>query len=195
MSELSTSRRTTLLQAALTCFAQHGVEATTIAMLREATGASTGSLYHHFGSKEGVVEALYLEGLRDFRRLQADYLARASGLQDGVRALVHAQVDWITAHPHWADFLFRQRPQLAGRAAETQLLAEQAASARALMDWFTAYGPRRWPLSVEIALVIGPVHEYARHWLAGRVTEPLSVWREVFAEAALGALGLPPGGS
>jgi AcrR family transcriptional regulator len=33
--------------------------------VRELSGASTGSIYHHFGDKEGLAAALYIEAMRD----------------------------------------------------------------------------------------------------------------------------------
>lgn len=191
MSSSSSLRRRALLEAALACFAEHGIEATTIALLREATGASTGSLYHHFGSREGLLAALYLEGLRDFRQHKHVALAGASTLAEGVRAIVRAHVDWISANPTWADFLFRQRQVIAGSGAETQLADEQAEDAAFMAAWAQGLGGLpALPMPVLVSLVAGPVHEYARQWLGGRVAEAPSAWESVFVNAALKALDL-----
>ena len=79
------SRKQEILQAALACFTEFGVEATTIEMIRDRSGASIGSLYHHFGNRERIIAALewkapwFLvsglahEGTRDvMRRVQAE---------------------------------------------------------------------------------------------------------------------------
>lgn len=193
MASQSSNRRQDIIRAALACFAQHGVEATTIEMIRAASGASTGSLYHHFGSKERIAAEVYLEGLRDFRALQLDYLGRATLLEEGVRAIVHAHVDWIVANPDWAGFIFHHRMVLAEVEAEPLLQQELQASFAQIVDWVRAHaGERRprWPLEVYAALVTGPVHEYARHWLAGRRRRPLAELRECFADAAVLAFGL-----
>ena len=57
------NRRTDILDAALEAFTVHGYSATSMSDLRRTTGASTGSLYHHFPSKEHLAAALYLEAL------------------------------------------------------------------------------------------------------------------------------------
>ena len=57
------SRKQEILQAALACFTEFGVEATTIEMIRDRSGASIGSLYHHFGNRERIIAVLYLEGI------------------------------------------------------------------------------------------------------------------------------------
>lgn len=194
MSERSSTRRHAILQAALGCFAQHGVEATTIEMIRAASGASTGSLYHHFGNKERIAAEVYLEGLRRFRAVQADYLAPAQTLEEGVRALVRAQVDWIVAAPDWAGYLFNHRGVLGQAGVEADYREELQGSQVSVSAWFMARLPAgqrlRWPAEAYVALLIGPVHDYARHWLAGRRETPLADLREFFADAACRAVGL-----
>jgi AcrR family transcriptional regulator len=60
-------RRREILDAALACFVEKGLVVTTIDEIRLAAGASIGSLYHHFDSKEDLAAALYVEGLRDYQ--------------------------------------------------------------------------------------------------------------------------------
>lgn len=187
-------RREAIVQAALQCFAEHGVEATTIEMIREASGASTGSLYHHFANKERIAAEVYLEGLRDFRRLQQEYLAKAESLEGGIRALVHANVDWICQQPEWARYLFNHRGVLEKAQSESLQAAETSQSQQQFAEWFLARMPAgqrlRWPQDAYLALVVGPVHDYARHWLAGRRSTGLLELREFFAESACRALRL-----
>lgn len=56
------SRRDELLQLAATMFADRGLKATTVRDIADSAGILSGSLYHHFKSKEQMVE----EVLRDF---------------------------------------------------------------------------------------------------------------------------------
>jgi AcrR family transcriptional regulator len=56
------SRRDELLQLAATMFAQRGLKSTTVRDIADSAGILSGSLYHHFKSKEQMVE----EVLRDF---------------------------------------------------------------------------------------------------------------------------------
>jgi AcrR family transcriptional regulator len=195
MSEnTSPSRREAILQAALRCFAEHGVEATTIEMIRAASGASTGSLYHHFGNKERIAAEVYLEGLRDFRRVQQAYVEKAETLEDGIRAIVHAHVDWISDHPDWARYLFNHRGVLEKAGADAGYGGELRESQERLAAWFQARmtpGQRlRWPQQAYISLLIGPVHDYARHWLAGRRPDGLRELRDFFADAACRSVGV-----
>ena len=56
------SRRDELLQLAATMFADRGLKATTVRDIADSAGILSGSLYHHFKSKEQMVE----EVLKDF---------------------------------------------------------------------------------------------------------------------------------
>ncbi|MDP9117665.1 MAG: TetR/AcrR family transcriptional regulator [Actinomycetota bacterium] len=62
----STDRRAELLAIAATLFAERGLRATTVRDIADAAGILSGSLYHHFDSKESMVDEI----LQDF----LDYL-------------------------------------------------------------------------------------------------------------------------
>ena len=60
------SRRDELLSLAAAMFAERGLRATTVRDIADAAGILSGSLYHHFDSKEAIVDELlrdFLEGL------------------------------------------------------------------------------------------------------------------------------------
>jgi AcrR family transcriptional regulator len=63
----STTTRESLLEAALRLVEERGPGALRIRDLSEATGRSTMGVYTHFGSKQGLLEQLYLHG---FGRLE-----------------------------------------------------------------------------------------------------------------------------
>src|SRR3954467_10787278 len=62
MSSPTPTRRDELLDLAATMFAERGLRATTVRDIADSAGILSGSLYHHFKSKEQMVE----EVLRDF---------------------------------------------------------------------------------------------------------------------------------
>lgn len=77
------TRRLEILDGARACFARYGYEGATVRRLEEATGLSRGSIFHHFGDKEGLFLALATE---DTARI-AD-LVTGRGLVEVMRALV-----------------------------------------------------------------------------------------------------------
>src|SRR3954470_589973 len=86
MSRVSsaTTTRESLLEAALRLVEERGPGALRIRDLSEATGKSTMGVYTHFGSKQGLLEQLYLHG---FSRLE-DRLKTVSFAGDGRQELL-----------------------------------------------------------------------------------------------------------
>src|SRR3954471_1764035 len=80
----TTTTRETLLEAALRLVEERGPGALRIRDLSEATGKSTMGVYTHFGSKQGLLEQLYLYG---FSRLE-ERLEAVSSDGDGRHGLV-----------------------------------------------------------------------------------------------------------
>jgi TetR/AcrR family transcriptional regulator, cholesterol catabolism regulator len=83
----SASRRDELLQLAATMFAERGLRATTVRDIADSAGILSGSLYHHFKSKEQMVEEVlrdFLDWLfgryREIVDTEADPLAQLKGL-------------------------------------------------------------------------------------------------------------------
>jgi AcrR family transcriptional regulator len=75
----TTGRRDELLQLAAELFAKQGLRATTVRDIADGAGILSGSLYHHFRSKETMVDEI-LRGFLD-------------ELFDGYRAIVAAGLD------------------------------------------------------------------------------------------------------
>lgn len=82
--------RSALIDAAIDRFAADGLRASFDAVAADV-GVTKGALYHHFGSKEGLVEAVYKEAIRR----HADRVIAASAEGDG-RARLLALVDAST---------------------------------------------------------------------------------------------------
>ena len=184
-----------ILGGALACFNEHGIEPTTIEMLKERCDASVGNLYHHFGSKEGVIAALFFDILAEQSQGVQSQLAKSKDVPAGVKALVMGYLDWVVAHPDRARFLFQARSVVAGGPRAQELAAHARERNLALLAWFEPH--RRAgvladiPCEVMPSLVMGPVQSYCRAWLAGstgmpspkkyRDTLALAAWKAVAA--------------
>ena len=108
--ELTTARPGRILEAALDAFSENGFAATTIADVRKRSGASVGSIYHHFGDKEGIAAALYVECLRDYHEGLIAVLADGPAAEPGIRRMVGHHLGWVARRPRHARFLF-ERPR------------------------------------------------------------------------------------
>ena len=97
------TRRKAILEAALKSFSTKGFTETTMEDIKRLSGASTGSIYHHFENKEMLAQALYLEGRSD---LNASLLASITGKppREGIKDLIYAYIDWFEQHPDLGQF-------------------------------------------------------------------------------------------
>lgn len=177
-----------ILRVALDCFNTQGIEATTIEMIRSACDTSVGAIYHHFGSKEGLVAALFFAAMDDQAALRLKYLAAAQSTRDGVNALVLSYVDWVAEQPEWARYQFNARFAVANGPHKAELAEKNRARNQQLQEWFSQAGVgdelAGLPYELVPSLIIGPSESYCRAWLSGRVGKSPKVYREVLAEAA-----------
>ena len=165
----SAQRREAILAAALELFLAHGVRAVTIDELRERSGASVGSIYHHFGSKEGVAAALYVDGMRDYqhgflRELEANASARGA-----VEGAVAYHLAWVERHRELARFLLHHRePELVLATAAPLHAANREffAAVRAWLAEQSARGAlRKLASELYYPLWIAPAQEFSRQAL------------------------------
>lgn len=189
-------RRREILDAALACFTELGYQQTTIEHIRARSGASTGSIYHHFAGKEQLAAALYLDGLASYQEGLLVELERHKSAERGVRAIVHHHLDWIAANQPLARFLLSTRHTEGVAATEGEIRARRAEFFRRALAWLAPHieagAIRRLPAPLLVALIIGPAQELGRHWL-GRSDDPereraLREARRVLADAAWNAI-------
>jgi TetR/AcrR family transcriptional regulator, cholesterol catabolism regulator len=110
-----TDRRAELLGIAAGLFAERGLRATTVRDIADAAGILSGSLYHHFDSKESMVDEILREFLDAlFDRYRA-IVARQLGPRGTLEAVVVASFEAIDQH-HAAVAIYQ---------AEARHLAEQ----------------------------------------------------------------------
>jgi len=100
------SRRQAILDAALECFLANTVSATTIDAIRDRSGASIGSIYHFFGSKDGLATQLYVELLADHHANYLDALRANRSAKAGITGAVHAHLRWVAANRDRARYVF-----------------------------------------------------------------------------------------
>lgn len=95
--------REAVLDAAERLMAEHGYDAATVAALVENAGIPASSIYHYFGSKEGVLLAVMERGAERFFAALGPASERRHGTQvEHLRALVGSVARTLERHP---DFL------------------------------------------------------------------------------------------
>lgn len=63
------TKREKILNTMLRIIAEQGVHATPMSQIAKESGVATGTIYHHFKSKEDILNALYLELKEEFGKL------------------------------------------------------------------------------------------------------------------------------
>jgi TetR/AcrR family transcriptional regulator len=97
----SEAKRTRIIEAATQHFAEHGYHAARVGDIADALGIAKGSIFQHFGSKDGLFFEVYKQAVRSFPRyLDAPAEVRQAGFFEVLRYwLVRTEhllrEDWI----------------------------------------------------------------------------------------------------
>jgi AcrR family transcriptional regulator len=94
-SERKADTRERLLSAAAQLFADHGIDAVSVDVVAEAAGRTSGAVYDHFGSKQGMLLALLDEWEQSLVTVIAAEFELAAGVGDRLRAVAAN----LIAHP------------------------------------------------------------------------------------------------
>jgi AcrR family transcriptional regulator len=155
-----------LLDAAL---AAHEAGEFTVQAVVAKSGVSLGSLYHHFGSFDGLAAALYARCMADLLDGIIADLIRARTGRTGVRAVVTAYFGFVTAQPAKARFIHASA-YASYLPAHAEMIAEakrpRVARIGAWLAPHVAAGSIvDLPDPLTEMLLIGPVAEMSRRWL------------------------------
>jgi TetR/AcrR family transcriptional regulator, repressor of fatR-cypB operon len=161
-----TDKRAALLAAALRLIARSGLHATPTSAIAREAGVAHGTLFLYFPSKEELLNALYLELLRERRRAAEAGVGASADAVAVPRELLwrswHGLARWHLDHPEAS----RVMQQLRGSGiltAETRD-AEQRARAEGLAQFWEAITRgmiRDLPIRTFWALYAGPIFALA----------------------------------
>jgi AcrR family transcriptional regulator len=172
-----------VLDAALELFEEHSSIQIRVKSLCARSGVSVGSIYHHFGGMEGVSAALYSRCMDGLLGRILESVGKRDRVAPLVRALVAAYLDWTEENPAAARFIhasafapYYSRFQAAIAGAKQAHMEKLAA----LIDSQARAGAIvRMPGFLYEMLIIGPVAEAARRWLAGMPGIDLAAARRI----------------
>jgi AcrR family transcriptional regulator len=90
--------RNAILQAAVSILHEHGAGALTVRSVAAAAGCSTTGVYTWFGGKNGLVEAIFVDGFLRFGDALAAVRTRSKPDRQ-LGAMAHAYREWARANP------------------------------------------------------------------------------------------------
>jgi AcrR family transcriptional regulator len=189
-------RRADILAAALRCFDDRGLVATTIEDIRGAAGVSVGSLYHHFPDKQAIAAALYVSLIEDYQSAAARRVERVRTPKARVRATIEHHIRWSLSHRAATRFLLSHREPEVRRLSDPDVAEMNRTLEARLHEWLDGQAAarriRRMPADLYIALVIGPAQSYVRRWLLGSTATGPDEAIETLGEAAWRAVRAEP---
>jgi AcrR family transcriptional regulator len=178
-------RRESILEAALGCFLEKGYIATTINDIREASGATTGSIYHFFDGKGALAMALLEDAV-------AGWSGESQAATDTAEAMVKASagglVTWGLKNPELFRFMDEIRT-LAVNAPEFAEIADTLAEGQgnaqtAYARYLKARKVKDLPWPVAYSLILGPAYNYLRLATTGRARVAAKRAAEAISDAA-----------
>lgn len=113
-------RRGVILASAAELFARKGIGATTVREIADAVGILSGSLYHHFESKDAIVAEILAGYLRDIQDRYATVLASGKGPAQSLHDLALTSLQVASEQPQATAIYqnelhyLRERQQFAG---------------------------------------------------------------------------------
>jgi TetR/AcrR family transcriptional regulator, cholesterol catabolism regulator len=93
-------RRELILSTAAEMFARKGLRATTVRGIADAVGVLSGSLYHHFPSKDAILDEVLSRYLDAIRARYAVVLASGKGPAERLHDLVVTSLEIAEEQPH-----------------------------------------------------------------------------------------------
>ncbi|MBU1170423.1 MAG: TetR/AcrR family transcriptional regulator [Proteobacteria bacterium] len=187
------NRKKAIIHGALECFISTGISETSISDICKKSNSSTGSLYHHFGSKEKLAAKVYLEGIQDYQKGFVHALEASTDAKSGIFGVIAYHLKWVVDHPAWAIFLFRERHSGFMGQSEHELHQLNGEFVNKISVWFfghVASGTlRKLKPDVYQPILLGPVQEYVRHYVSCAHKPDIKNVAEELALAAWLSLG------
>ena len=111
---VDTVRRDRITAAAARLFAERGIAATTVRMIGDQVGVLSGSLYHHFSSKEEMVDAIIACYFEELLERYKAVLAEFDAPRDRLAELTRESFRSIADHPEACEIYRNDYKYLAG---------------------------------------------------------------------------------
>ncbi|OYO16540.1 TetR family transcriptional regulator [Enemella dayhoffiae] len=125
-------RRGEILDIAAELFAVRGVAGTTVREIADRVGILSGSLYHHFDSKDAIVQEIVLDYLADIEQRYHAAAAAADDSATELALLIQASLEASVARPHATELYQNNHAYFASLPKASEI---QAAAARVQKVW------------------------------------------------------------
>jgi AcrR family transcriptional regulator len=181
-----------IIRAALDCFSELGFNGTGMHEICTRAGASVGSIYHHFKSKDQLAACVYIEGIRNYQSGYTDELLKHRNAKDGIFAVIRYHIEWVYSNPGWARYLFQMRHAEFMWPVEEEFEELNKKFFETVGGWFRegiqAGEIRKMAPDMYPAVLMGPCQEFTRLFLAGKTISKQEAAANELAESAWRAI-------
>jgi AcrR family transcriptional regulator len=128
------NKKQQLLDAALALFVNQGIYATSTASIAKTAGVATGTLFHHFPSKDALVLELYKNIKQEFALQIAPFVLDAAQLELQAKVIWQQAIDWALANAEQQQFcLLVMQYQPLSADTKAQIFADEFGFLKELM--------------------------------------------------------------
>lgn len=103
------------MEHAAALFAEKGINASTVREIGKAAGILSGSLYHHFDSKDAIVEAIVVEYLQALTQRYTDVVLAHADPRARLHELMLVSLQVMHDHPHASEIYQDNRDSFEGQ--------------------------------------------------------------------------------
>ncbi|MGW6421727.1 TetR/AcrR family transcriptional regulator [Nocardia sp. NPDC055053] len=195
-AERSAATRSAVVRAGRELFGQYGYGAVSTIAVAEAAGVSRGALYHQFGEKRDLFEAVFEDLERDLVEVIATAVAEARSA-DPVASLIVGCLAWLQAStaPEVRRIALLDAPAVLGwsRWREIELRHTIGLVENALAGAIAAGRVRAQPVRPLALVVVGALDEAAQYLANSEDIEDTAAVRSV-VEQLISGLAVDPQG-
>ena len=94
-----TDKKNAILTSALALFVRQGFHATSTASIAKAAGVATGTLFHHFPTKDCIINHLFLTIKQEFADTIISNSQVTGNIESDANALWQNAIDWAISEP------------------------------------------------------------------------------------------------
>lgn len=198
---VETQKRSAILTVASRLFAEKGYANTPTSEIAREAGVAEGTLYHHFGSKDGIFLSIFNETVDGYIAGVEGLIGRGKNGRESLIDLVRHHFDYLQAHQPQFLTILRESPERIGRrkTASAAIRRKKLGRLTALMTDILERGSADGTLLLNHSardtaeMLRGILYGTTRHKLLGIIDVPLARLAEMLEDFCMKALAIPAG--